>query len=197
MKHDLLHKTLSLNYIDCENRKTFSNIHALKQLLPPHNHLKLLENVLQQNKGVNKKGRRNMSLSSLSIRVPSFKQLKRILGDYVDAEHIWKIWVICRIIGRARKTSHATALSPKKCDFLHLSRSGGDGGGAGAGRNHHGSPQALKGSAQETQDPGHLLKAVGQTVQISSQSTNTTFNQVVLKSSFKSHTNWPAHCPFP
>ena len=138
--------------MDCENSKTFSNIHALKQLLPPHNHLKLLENVLQQNKGVNKKGRCDVSLSSLSIRVPSFEQLKRILGDYIDAEHIWKIWVICRIIGRARKTSHATALSPKKCDFFtNVTRSGGDGGGAGAGRHHHGSPQALKGSAQETQ----------------------------------------------
>lgn len=63
---------------------------------------------------------------------------------------IWKIWVICRLIGCARKTSHTTALTPKKCDIFHLSRSGGGGSGVRAGR--------MEGSVQWTQDHVHLNK---------------------------------------
>ena len=56
-----------------------------------------------------------------------FKTTKRTVDYYLDKKFNPENMRIYRIIGRATKISQDTALSPKRCDILHLLR-GNDSG---------------------------------------------------------------------
>lgn len=132
---------------------------------------------------IRKLGRCDIPSSSVSIRLPSSKQQKRALDDDIDEEFAWKIGIIYRITARARKTSHATALSLERCDSLHLLSCGGGGGGASIimGVLHD------KDWNDKNPRAGHLLKAVGQPVQVSHQRSQLHFQPSCAEVVHESH----------